>query len=156
MRRLVGQFRGIARPLLKWTLVGLGFAVLIGVAVAVVFAPLLGSWVGHWFTYDRHFERIQITASPDRKQCPDRARPILVEVTNGSSRPVVEWSFYLDAQRPGLGVDASNGGQWSGSVVPPATTLKMCAAAVLIDDAAGQEPQAFVWRAGLSWVRFSD
>jgi hypothetical protein len=140
----------------KWLLIGLGIAGFLGTPLAILFTPVLGPWAVQWFTYDRHFKRIQITAIADRNQCAEGAGPILVEITNGSSRTVAESSFYLDAMRPGHSFDVSNGGQWSGYIVPPGATLKICAPAVLIGDAAAADPRALLWRAGLSWVRFAD
>jgi len=140
----------------KWLLIGLGTAGFIGTPLAILFTPVLGFRAAQWFRYDRHFQRIQITAMPDRKQCPDDAGPILVEIKNGSSRTLVEASFYLNAARPQHSFDVSNGGQWSEDIIPPGETRKTCAPAVLIGDATAEDPRALLWRAGLSWVRFAD
>jgi hypothetical protein len=142
--------------LFKWALICAGLAVFIGTPLAIVFTPLLSTWVVQWFTYDLHFKRVQITATHDRKQCSDAASPIVVAIKNGSSRTALESSFYLNAVRPGRSFDVSNGGEWTGRPIPPGETLKICAPAVLIKDAAGENPQDFVWSAGLSWVRFAD
>lgn len=156
MQNSVDRFRTVRGVLFKWILICLGLAVFIGTSLAIVFTPLLGTWVVQWFTHDVHFRRMQIAAAPDRKQCPDAVSPILVEIKNGSSRTVVQSSFYLNAVRPGRSFDASNGGEWTGRAIPPGETLKICAPAVLIEDGTGEDPQGFVWSAGLSWVRFAD
>ena len=156
MQNFDDRFRRARGVFFKWTLIALGSAAFIGIPLAVVFTPLLGTWAVQWFTYDMHFRLIQIAATADRKECPDAASPILVEISNGSSRTVVETSFYLNARRSGRSFDASNGGEWTGRVIPPGGTLKICAPAVLIEDATGHDPQGFVWSAGLSWVRFGD
>ena len=156
MQDLVKRFRRVWGVVSKWVLICLGLLVFIGTLLAIVFTPLLATWVVQWSTYDVHFRRIQITATPDRKGCPALDRPILVEIRNGSSRAVVEASFYLNAKRPGQSFDASNGGEWTGGVIPPGDALKVCAPAVLVEDSAGEDPQGFVWSAGLSWVRFGN
>jgi hypothetical protein len=144
------------RLLLRWTLIGLGFAAFIGVSLAVVFSPALSLWAVQWFTYDRHFQLIRITATPDQKRCPNEPRRIFVQIRNGSSRRVVESSFYLNAYRAGRAVDLSNGGEWSADSIQPGGMLGICAPAVLLADAVGEDPKTFLWSAGLSWVRFGN
>jgi hypothetical protein len=142
--------------LFKWAVKALGLALFVSSPVAIMFATLWSLSAARWFTYDRHFGRIHVTATPDQKQCPDAATPILVEVRNGSSRTVVESSFWLNATRPGSSFDKSNGGEWNGSIIPPGATLKICTPAVLLGNPSGENPQSFVWSAGLSWVRFEE
>jgi hypothetical protein len=150
---LLRRNRGL---LFKGTLIGVGVALCTAIALAVSFAPLLGFWATQWFTYDRHFQSIRISATPRGKECPDAAKPILVEITNGSSRTVVESSFWLNATRPGSSFDVSNGGEWNGDIIAAGETLRTCAPAALIEDATGEDPQRFSWSAGLSWVRLEN
>jgi hypothetical protein len=145
-----------AEQLKRWRLPILALAAAVAASLAVVAPALLGPWSTQWFTYDRHFKLIQIDAGPDDKQCSDAARPIRVQVTNGSSKTVAELSFYLNAHRAGQDLDVSNGGVWKGDAIAPEATLKFCTPAVLIEDAAGDDPRHFFWTARLSWVRFAD
>jgi hypothetical protein len=150
VRRAAKLFRRFGLPVLA-------LAAAVAASLAVVAPALLGPWLTQWFTYDRHFKLIQIDAAPDGRQCSDAAKPIMVRVKNGSSRTVAELSFYLNAHRPsGYGPDVSNGGVWNGDAIAPETTVKFCTPAVLIEDAAGEDPRDFSWTARLSWVRFSD
>jgi hypothetical protein len=149
VRRAAKLFRRFGLPVLV-------LAAAVATTLAVVAPALLGPWLTQWFTHDRHFKLIQIDATPDGRPCSD-ARSIMVQVKNGSSKTVAEFSFYLNAHRPpGQGLDVSNGGAWNGDAIAPETTLKFCTPAVLIEDAAGEDPRDFFWTARLAWVRFGD
>ena len=142
--------------LMKRIVIALGLTMIVGISVSVIFAPVMAGWLIQWFTYDRHFRNVQITATPDRKQCPDTAKPILVEIRNGASRTVVETAFWVNATRPGSSADVSNSGQWTFDTISSGKTLNTCTPAALIGDAADEDPQNFRWSAGLSFVRFVD
>jgi hypothetical protein len=151
------QFRRTSGPLLKWTIIAVvGFTVLFGTAVVTMYASLWSFSAAQWFTYEQHFRHVHITATPDRKQCPDAGKPISVEIKNRSSKTVVEWWFWLNATRPGSSFDVSNGGEWKRGIIPPGETLKACASADLIEDATRDDPRSLLWSAGLSAVRFEE
>jgi hypothetical protein len=150
------QFWRNSGMLFKGTVKALVLALFVSSPVVIMFATLWGLSAARWFTYDRHFGRIHVTAAPDRKQCADADKPILVEIKNGSSRTVVESSFWLNATRPESSFDLSNGGEWNRNLIPSGATLKICTPAVLIGNHAGEDHQSFLWNAGLSWVRFEE
>jgi hypothetical protein len=141
---------------MKWTVIAFSLTIIVGISVGVIFAPVMAGWFIQWFTYDRHFRNVQISATPDRNQCPDTAKPILIEIRNGSSRAVAETAFWVNATRPGSSFDVSNSGQWTSDTILSGKTFKTCTPAALIGDATDEDPQNFRWSAGLSSVRFED
>ena len=150
------QFREVLEHWRRWHLPALVLGGAIAASLAVILPPLFGPWLTHWWAYRRHFARMEIDAAFDPGQCSAPGRPILIQVKNASTKTVVELSFYVNASRRGEARDVSNGGEWNGNGILSGGTLKICTPAVLIGEAAGEDPRNFVWQARLSWVRFSD
>lgn len=84
----------VLRTVGKW----IGYAFLL--IISLVAAGALTAWVYKEFTYTRHKKAIELTTEYKGDRCTGEY-PLLVEVTNKSSKVILSYTFHIKARRPG-------------------------------------------------------
>jgi hypothetical protein len=124
----VETFRRFAFLIGKWVI----FA---SIAVACAAAAGIGLIRGYsWYTHDRHVDKVEVTASIDKKECESEDYPILVLVGNGSTNTVERVEFTLSAREKGRSTNLAKHHVYvEDAILPPSHGRSSCVRAPLRD-----------------------
>ena len=117
----VETFRQISGLIFNWILI------VVGVLAGITLLVAAGAYAHNWYTYERHFLRVQFLVKVDREQCKDERYPIHVLVGNRSSRTIENVRFTFAAKRPDRNSDLARRHSFEDDhVIPPQQGYAIC------------------------------